>query len=247
MPPTAEIARNVTETAAAANEVTSRTHEVTAAAGRAGRQSEEVRENSAALEGAVHAMHHMVIRLVRTSATEIDRRRCRRRLCFVEATVATSGNTDNARLHDISERGCYAVGALHLSPGQDVVVAVPHFGARADGNVIESSENGAHIAFHGDGLTAATVDRISLESVADLARQARNDHIAFVKHVVEIVAAGHKLPPDELASSRNCRFGQWYDNVSDPVAMALPAFKALAQPHKAVHEFGRKTLIALCR
>ena len=54
---TAEIARNVTETAAAANEMTGRTHEVSTEAERTGQQAVEVRENTAALEVAMHDLH----------------------------------------------------------------------------------------------------------------------------------------------------------------------------------------------
>ena len=74
---------------------------------------------------------------------------------------------------------------------------------------------------------------------------AKDDHTAFVKRVVDIVAAGEKLPPDSLASPHHCRFGRWYDNVSDDATMALPSFKAIKQPHEAVHELGRRALIAL--
>jgi methyl-accepting chemotaxis protein len=48
-----------------------------------------------------------------------------------------------------------------------------------------------------------------------------------------------------LASPHHCRFGRWYDNVSDSAAIALPSFKAIKQPHEAVHELGRRALIAL--
>jgi len=59
------------------------------------------------------------------------------------------------------------------------------------------------------------------------------------------VAARDKLSPDSLSSPHHCRFGLWYDNVSDAAAMALPSFSAVKAPHHAVHELGRKALVAL--
>jgi methyl-accepting chemotaxis protein len=76
-------------------------------------------------------------------------------------------------------------------------------------------------------------------------QKAKEDHTGFVKRVIDIVASSEKSPPDSLASSHHCRFGRWYDNVSDERAIALPSFKALRRPHEAVHEHGRRALIAL--
>ena len=71
---TAEIARNVAETAAAANEMTSRTTEVSAEAEQTGIHAADVRENAVALNTAVGELRHSVIRVVRTSTPEVDRR-----------------------------------------------------------------------------------------------------------------------------------------------------------------------------
>ncbi len=150
---TAEIARNVAETAAAANEMTSRTHEVSAEAGRTGQQAMEVRENTAALDGAVHDLHRSVIQLVRTAATEVDRRRYRRRACLVEATLTLQGQTEPASLHDISERGCYVITKLLCRPGQHVDIASPRFGVRLVGTVADRTDDGVHLTFLGDGLS----------------------------------------------------------------------------------------------
>ena len=242
---TAEIARKVTETATAANEMTNRTHEVSAEAERTGEQAVEIRENTAALESAMHDLQRTVVHLVRTATTEADRRRFRRRPCFVEATVSLQGRSVTASLQDISERGCYAVTDLHAQPGQRVDIALSRFDIRLAGTVTEQSEDGLHIGFVGDGLAATEADRISLASVTALVGMAKGDHASFVQRVVDIVAAGEKLPPDTLASPHHCRFGRWYDNVSDNAAMALPSFKAIKRPHEAVHELGRRSLIAL--
>ena len=71
---TADIARNVTETAAAVNEMSSRNTEVSQEAERAGRYAEEVLDNTKVLDGAVDELRRGLIRTVRTSTAEVDRR-----------------------------------------------------------------------------------------------------------------------------------------------------------------------------
>lgn len=242
---TAEIARNVSETASAANEMTSRATEVSAEAAQTGRKAGEVLENTAAMDAAMQDLHKSVIHLVRTSTSEVDRRRFRRRACLAEVTLTSDGRSETAALHDISERGCRAVTTLRSETGHRIDVALTRFGLRAEGRVIEQCADGLHIAFVGDGLPSAEVDRISLSTVAELMRLAKSDHEAFVKRVADTVTAGDKLPPNSLPTAHHCRFGRWYDNVSDREARELAPFKAIKAPHEAVHDLGRRALGAV--
>jgi methyl-accepting chemotaxis protein len=242
---TAEIARNVTETAAAANEMTNRTNEVSDEAQKTGQRAGEVLQNTTGLDAAMNDLQRSVIHVVRTSTTEVDRRRCRRRPCLAEATLGGQGRSETAMLRNISEDGCYAATALRCQPGQHVDIGLPRFGLRLEGTVFGQAPDGLHITFTGEGLPASDADRISLTTVADLMRLAKDDHVAFVKRVADAVTARDKLAPDSLSSQHHCRFGLWYDSVSDPASMALPSFTAVKEPHHAVHELGRKALVAL--
>ena len=69
------IAFNVAETAAAANDMSGRITEVSAEAEQTEQHALSVRENAAALETAVAELRHAIIRVVRTSTTDVDRRR----------------------------------------------------------------------------------------------------------------------------------------------------------------------------
>ena len=242
---TAEIARSVNETAAAANEMTNRTNEVSTEADQTGKKVAEVLQGTAALDAAMEDLNKSVIHLVRTSTAEVDRRRYRRRPCLVEATLSYQGRSETASLHDLSEHGCYLATTLRCSSGQTVGLVLPRFGVRAEGIVVEQSDHGMHLSFSGDGLPGADVDRISLATVAELMKLARSDHEAFVKRVADAVASGDKLQPDSLASPHHCRFGLWYDDISDRAAMALPSFKAIKPPHDAVHNLGKQALTAV--
>jgi methyl-accepting chemotaxis protein len=242
---TAEIARNVTETAAAANTMTERANEVSAEAGTTGQQAAEVRENTSALDAAMRSLQNTVVRVVRTATVEVDRRQYRRRPCLVEATIGGQGQSGTAVIHDISERGCFAVTTLRCQRGKTLDIGLARLGTRLGGIVVEQAEDGLRIAFTGEGLATADADGISLATIGDLVKLTKGDHTAFVKRVADAVAAHDKLPPEELATSHQCRLGHWYDGVGDQATLALPSFKAIDEPHHAVHDCGRKALAAL--
>jgi len=48
-----------------------------------------------------------------------------------------------------------------------------------------------------------------------------------------------------LSSAHQCRFGRWYGRVADPATRALPAFRALYEPHHGVHDAATRALVAL--
>ncbi len=242
---TAEIARNVTETATAANTMSDRTTEVSAEAAQTGRHASEVLHNTSALTAAVNGLRRAVINMVRTSTAEVDRRNYRRRPCLVDATINCQGQSGKAVIHDISERGCLAETPLPCQPGQRIELTLGRFGTRLQGSVVDAAGDRLRVAFGGDGLSAGDADRISLETIPDAVKLTKDDHVAFVKRVVDAVEARENLPPGSLATAHLCRLGRWHDGISDPATLALAAFKAIDEPHQAVHDSGRKALAAL--
>ena len=241
---TAEIARNVTETAAAANSMTERTNEVSSEAERTGGQAAAVLENTTGLDAAVHQLQRVVIRVVRTSTREVDRRLLRRRPCLVEATIRHNGQTVTAPIHDISEHGCLAEVTEDWAVGQPIGIDMGEFGGRMQGTIMGRLEGGLHVAFTGGELSKGEADRISLATIPHLVRLAKGQHVAFVERVLNAVAGRESLAARDLATHTNCRLGRWYESVSDPVTLALPSFKGIADPHQAVHDRGRQALAA---
>ena len=242
---TAEIARNVTETASAANTMAERITEVSAEAVKTGEQAAAVLQNTAGLDDAVHELRHMVVRVVRTTTTDADRRGNRRRPCLLEVTVGCAGQSGTGTAHDISETGCEVTTTLRCLPASPIELGLTRFGLRLQGQVAEQTDGGLHIAFTGAGLPAAEADRISLTTIADLVTLTKADHLAFVKRVADAVAAGDKLAPESLATQNGCRLGRWYHSVGDPATRALAAFRAINEPHHGVHAAGHKALVAL--
>ena len=242
---TAEIARNVTETATAANEMTRRSTDVSAEAGRTGQRAAEVLANTTALNEAIRDLQRAVVHIVRTSTGEVDRRRVRRRPCLVEASLTLDGQTSAVLLHDVAEHGCCAVGNIQGRPGQHFELAIPRFGVRQQATVTQQSERGLHVAFTGEGLSAEAVDRMSLETVPEMVQLAKSDHAAFVARIADAVSKGEVLPSGSVAHHHACRFGRWYDHIADPATLALASFKAIAEPHREVHQAGHQALDAL--
>ena len=71
---TAEIARNVAETATAANEMTGQISEVSSEAERTDQHAGAVQDNASGLNAAVSELKQSLIRVVRTSTADVDRR-----------------------------------------------------------------------------------------------------------------------------------------------------------------------------
>ncbi|MBI2242158.1 MAG: CZB domain-containing protein [Magnetospirillum gryphiswaldense] len=79
----------------------------------------------------------------------------------------------------------------------------------------------------------------SAESIIQIAK---NDHVRFKRSVVDRLLERSDLTADRLASHHSCRLGKWYDNVEDPAIKQHPAFARLADPHRRVHDHGKRTL-----
>jgi methyl-accepting chemotaxis protein len=113
---TAEIARNVAQTAQASNEMTTRITEVSDESEHNGQQAAQVHEHAISLAAAVSALKRTVVRVVRTSTTEVDRRGGVRFSVDLPGRVRLAGqDTQAARVIDLSEGGAKLAG-LPLAP-----------------------------------------------------------------------------------------------------------------------------------
>jgi methyl-accepting chemotaxis protein len=112
---TAEIARNVAGTASAADLVSHRTDDVRQAAMETDAQATEVQQTALTLEAAVQALRKSVIRVVRTSTNEINRRNHPRLAVDLPARLILVGKPPvNVRLCDISAGGALLRGEFGL-------------------------------------------------------------------------------------------------------------------------------------
>jgi methyl-accepting chemotaxis protein len=156
---TAEIARNVSETAAAAHAMTDRTSEVLDEAARTGTHATDVRDHAAALNAAVTELRHSVIRVVRTSTTEVDRRHSTR--LPVDLRCQVSGVAGQppfaARILDISLGGAKMTGGPAMPDGARGTLTLENT-PFALGFVVRHTDDGnANLIFELNDGTAASL------------------------------------------------------------------------------------------
>jgi len=89
----------------AANEMSGRITELSSEPEQTDRHAHAARENAAALETAVGDLRHVIIRVVRTSTTEVDRRRVARHPVDLPSRWSVAGGIHEARLADLSATG----------------------------------------------------------------------------------------------------------------------------------------------
>jgi methyl-accepting chemotaxis protein len=115
---TAEIARNVTETASAASAMSTRAGEVLEEASGTGRHAGEVRGGAVGLDLAAKELRHTVVRVVRSSIIEVDRRQVARHTTDLSCQLSIAGHPERAaRVANISVRGAAIRDAPSAPPG----------------------------------------------------------------------------------------------------------------------------------
>jgi len=115
---TAEIARGVSSTAAAVDAMTARNGEVSHEAEVAGRHASEVLDGTRILDGAVADLRQALIRAIRTSTAEVDRRLFQRHDVDLACQLELPGlGSVAARVSDVSEVGARLTGTAGLTPG----------------------------------------------------------------------------------------------------------------------------------
>lgn len=70
----------------------------------------------------------------------------------------------------------------------------------------------------------------------------KNDHVMFVKRVVDTIVGRLRLTAADLPDHQNCRLGKWYYAVENPLILNSQAFKKLEPPHIRVHDLGKRAL-----
>jgi len=156
---TAEIARNVNETAAAAHEMTRRITEVSAEADRTGQRSTQVRDDTAAMSTMVDELKHSLIRVVRTSTEDVNRRHEARYPVHFEGRISVAGRPGGgAMVVDVSEHGAAVTASPPLPIGTRGTLEVDRFGMPLP-FVVRATENETmHLSFD---LDVANADRFA--------------------------------------------------------------------------------------
>jgi methyl-accepting chemotaxis protein len=157
---TAEIARNVTGTATAANEMTRRINEVSTQAERTGEYSGEVREGTDALNTVVDSLKHSLIRVVRTSTADVDRREHVRIQANLDCRLFVGGDVRSALVADLSVGGAAITNAPALRIGMRGRMEVDRVGLPLPFMVMSVDDGSTHVAFELDAAAKKELERI---------------------------------------------------------------------------------------
>lgn len=156
---TAEISRNVGDTAEAVNEMTRRIGDVSAESERTAERSAQVRDGTAGLNQLMRELKHSVIRAVRTSTADVNRRRTPRYPVSLPCRMMVDGRgTHSATVTDLSEGGAAITGGMQLSVGSHGTLDVERIGEKLPFVVRAAEGEAVHVAFN---LDAATTTRLS--------------------------------------------------------------------------------------
>lgn len=163
---TAEIARNVTQTAQAANEITGRIAEVSAEAQETGQHAADVQIDSAGLAELVSDLRRTVVRVIRTSTSEVDRRTSRRHIVDLPCRLTVIGHgVLNGRTVDLSEGGARIQSAATVPGGTRGTLGIDGVGAALPFTVRHAEVGVLDVSFELD-QTASAALRSMLERLA---------------------------------------------------------------------------------
>lgn len=88
-------------------------------------------------------------------------------------------------------------------------------------------------------LVGGDLGRLAKLNIPDkIIQLAKSDHVLWKKRLGNMMIGREGLKVDELANHQSCRLGKWYHAVEDSRFKTHPAFRALAEPHRRVHEHG---------
>ena len=146
---TGEISRNVSQTSDAANEVSRRIAAVSNEAQTTRLQASQVSIISTEVADAIQTLRDTLIRVVRTSTREVDRRQDERRSIDRGAILSVNGHDHDGRVTDCSRNGATLMLAddAALSPGQRCRLTMDGIAGAIEVEVVAQDQTLAHLHF----------------------------------------------------------------------------------------------------
>lgn len=155
---TQEIARNIAHGAESSREVAARIGALAEDAAGTGRRAGDVHSGAAALETTVNALRQAVVRIVRTSTADVERRLGTRREVDLPATIELAGQRGAARLRNISSGGAMLTTGLTAEPGAHGRLLIEGLELQLPFELRHVGQDGAlHLAFSLDLRQAAAL------------------------------------------------------------------------------------------
>ena len=243
---TSEIARSVNQTADAAAKVSALMMELSDEAAQSRELSAEVKKDGSRITDTISAFRTTLGRVIRTSSSDVNRRQHNRFGVFVPCKAMVGGQAKEAIITNISMGGVSLMLENHgMAAGQQIAVESGEIGGGKTMRVVAASKQFLHLSFaQADNLSASQVRNAAHHGSLALLKKAQSDHEAFVAGVMKVLDGQSPNRAADLANHHTCRLGKWYDSVSDATILACPAYPAMVDPHKRVHDAGKRAVAA---
>ncbi len=144
---TQEISRNVAETSSAAREVSASIALVSQDADQTGAQAAQMRQGSAAVAASIAELRRVLVRVVRTSTSDADRRRQPRYRVDEPCMVTIGGRSQAARLVDLSGSGAMIAGLESVAATGRGTLRLDRYGAQVSFEFRDLDSGAARVAF----------------------------------------------------------------------------------------------------
>jgi methyl-accepting chemotaxis protein len=145
---TVEIARAVEETSLAAREVASQISTVSTEAVKTGRRASEIRDGSADIAGKVDELRAALVRIVRTSTSDVDRRVAARVELQRPGSLEFGGCSHAIIVRNLSDTGAMMESInTRIDTGQRVILRIEELGEPLDAVVVRRDPRGLFVRF----------------------------------------------------------------------------------------------------
>jgi methyl-accepting chemotaxis protein len=165
---TSEISRNVAQTASAAREVTHQISEVSSEACQTGERADEVRVLASEVASSIETLKQALVRAVRTSTDEVNRRRKPRFAVDSRGQFRAGGLDLAVRITNMSEGGAMIDGAIEIAPGIPGTLTIDGVPVVLPFRVRDAHAGATHIKFDLDETQAAAFRHHFLKLTAGL-------------------------------------------------------------------------------
>ncbi len=210
-------------------------NEVKSLANQTARATEEIggqiREVQSATQGAVAAIGGIVARIEEVKE--------------IAATIASAVEEQSAATAEIARNVQEAsAGTQQAASNMERVNSSAQVSSTAAGNMFTAT-NGLS---EKTSSMFATIDsflvdiRNSTMSAREVIGSAKHDHEAFAARILATIDGKTDTKPASLPNHHTCRFGRWYDGVTDAETRSCPSFGAVEDPHRQVHEIAKDAL-----
>jgi methyl-accepting chemotaxis protein len=146
---TSQIARTVEQTSQAAREVASQIAIVSTEAVATSRRASEIRDGSSDIANKVDSLRSILVRVIRTSTAEVNRRFFERREMNQPGTLEARGIAHRIVVRDLSEGGARLHGLkADIGENETISLLIDGFPTRLDGLVTAKDTTGVSLRFH---------------------------------------------------------------------------------------------------